>query len=178
MVRFVLLVALFGTACHHDPKPMKPAEGELPPLPPASGTAVGYLVDNATQLKLRDDQLEKLKVLDNSLAAKNDSLDTQIRSIERPDEEQPTKKDQPPPRHNNAPGAQIKSTPDAQKLHDARAANDKEALEKAFAVLDDDQKVIARRLLDERGISTPGASAKQDKQRPDSDGAPVPGMEP
>ncbi len=180
MVRFILLVVLLGTAAScgsGDPKPMKPKDGELPPLPPASGTAVGYLVDNASQLKLRDDQLEKLKALDTSLAAKNDSLDTQIRSIERPDEQAPAK-DQPPPRHNNAPGAQIKSTPDAQKLHDARAANDQSALEKAFAVLDDDQKTIARRLLDERGISTPGGQKDNKPRTTSDDGQPLPGMEP
>ena len=53
----VLLLALAG--CH--PQPKKPAPGEVPPLPPASGTAVGYLVDASTELKLRDDQLDKAK---------------------------------------------------------------------------------------------------------------------
>ena len=178
MVRFVLLLAVLVSACgSSDPKPMKPKEGELPPLPPASGTAVGYLVDNASQLKLRDDQFEKLKAIDTSLAAKNDSIDTQLRTIERPDEAQP-EKDKPPPRHNNAPGAQITTTPDAQKLHKARADNDRDALQKAFAVLDDDQKAVARRLLDERGISSPGTAKKDDKARSDADGTPVPGMEP
>lgn len=175
MVRFVLLLAL-ATACGGgDPKPMKPKEGELPPLPPASGTAVGYLVDNASQLKLRDDQLEKLKALDTSLSAKNDSIDTQLRTMERPNEEEP-QKNKPPPRHNNAPGAQITTSPDAQKLHKMRADNDEAALAKAFAVLDDDQKAVARRLLDERGISTPGAG-KQPEPTSD-DGKPLPGMEP
>jgi len=155
---------------------MKPKEGELPPLPPASGSVIGYLVDNAAQLKLRDDQLEKMKQLDFSLAAKNDSIDTQLRTIERPNEE-PQEKNKPPPRHNNAPGAQVVTTPDAQKLHNARAANDKDALEKAFALLDDDQKQVAKRLLDERGISAPGTK-KDEKQRTDADGTPLPGMEP
>ena len=172
----ILVTLLFGASCARDPKPMKPKEGELPPLPPASGTAVGYLVDSAATLKLRDDQLEKLKQIDFSLAAKNDSIDTQLRTIERPDEAQP-QKDKPPPRHNNAPGAQVRTTPDAQKLHKARAANDAEALEKAFALLDDEQKTIAKRLLDERGIAAPGVK-KDDKPRSDADGTPVPGMEP
>ena len=173
----ILLVALLGTACgSSDPKPMKPKEGELPPLPPASGTAVGYLVDNASTLKLRDDQLEKLKELDTSLAAKNDSIDTQLRTMERPEEQQAAK-GQPPPRHNNAPGAMVTSSPDAQKLHQARAANDRDALAKAFAVLDDEQKQIATRLLDERGIQAPGA--KKDAKAQSDDGLkPLPGMEP
>ncbi|MDQ3338468.1 MAG: hypothetical protein M4D80_25150 [Myxococcota bacterium] len=156
---------------------MKPKEGELPPLPPASGTAVGYLVDNASQLSLRDDQLEKLKELDTSLAAKNDSIETQLRTIERPDEA-PPQKDKPPPRHNNAPGAQVTSTPDAQKLHRARDSNEQAALEKAFALLDDGQKEIAKRLLGERGITAPGVKAAGDKPRTEADGKPLPGMEP
>lgn len=134
---------------------MTPGEGELPPLPPASGTAVGYLVDSAKTLELRTEQLEKLKQIDASLAARNDVLDTQLRAIERPDEEQ-AEKGAPPPRHNNAPGAQIKTTPDAAKLHAAKKANDKDALDKAFALLDPPQVEKARKLLDERGISTPG----------------------
>ncbi|MDQ3367055.1 MAG: hypothetical protein M3680_16650 [Myxococcota bacterium] len=161
MLRFALLaVALLATpaACHREPKPMTPKEGELPPLPPASGTAVGYLVDNAGQLQLRDDQLTTLKQLDTSLAARNDSLDTQLRAMERPDE-QPAGKNEPPPRHNNAPGAQVKTTGDASKLHEAKAANSRDALTKAFAILDADQQTIARRLLDERGVALPGASS-------------------
>ncbi len=155
---------------------MQPKEGELPPLPPASGSAVGYLVDNASQLKLRDDQLAKLKAIDTSLSARNDSIDTQLRAIETPDEE-PTQKGKPPPRHNNAPGAQIKTTPDAQKLHQARDANDRDALEKAFALFDEEQRTIATRILDERGIAVPGAKKKSDTANQD-DGKPLPGMEP
>jgi hypothetical protein len=150
-----LLAPLLTAGCHREPQPMTPKEGELPPRPPASGTAVGYLVDNASQLQLRDDQLTKLKQIDLSLAARNDSLDTQLRAMERPDE-QPAGKDQPPPRHNNAPGAQIKTTGDASKLHQAKAGNNHEALKKAFALLDPDQQAIARRLLEDRGIAVPG----------------------
>jgi hypothetical protein len=139
---------------------MKPAEGELPPLPPASGTAVGYLVDNASTLGLSPEQLAKLKEIDASLAARNDVIDTQLRVIEKPNEEQ-AQKGEPPPRHNNAPGAQIKTTPDAAKLHAARKANDKEALDRAFAVLDAGQLERAKRLLDERGVSLPGGGGNK-----------------
>jgi hypothetical protein len=178
MVRFVLLVLLASACGGGDPKPIKPGDGELPPLPPASGTAVGYLVDSASQLKLDDEQLEKLKALDVSLAAKNDSIETQLRTMERPNVEEP-EKDKPPPRHNNAPGAQVTSSPDAQKLHRMRAANDEEALVKAFAVLDDGQKEIAKRLLQDRGITAPGANTKKgEPPRKDAEGTPVPGMEP
>lgn len=141
---------------------MTPKEGELPPLPPASGSAVGYLVDNAAQLELRDDQLERLKQLDTSLAARNDSIDTQLRAIERPDEV-PTAKGEEPERFDYAPGAQVRTTRDAAKLHEAKAANNRDALEKAFAVLDEKQQTIARRILEDRGVAVPGATgaAKQ-----------------
>ncbi len=181
MVRTLLLVvalATLGTACGaSDPKPITPKEGELPPLPPASGTAVGYLVDSASTLKLNDEQLDKLKAIDTSLAAKNDSIETQLRVIERPDEA-PPEKNKPTPRHNNAPGAQVVSTPDAQKLHRARESNEQDALVKAFAVLDETQKETAKRLLGERGISSPGAKQAGDKARTQDDGTPLPGMEP
>jgi len=171
MRTWLIAFALATAACHHDPQPMHPKEGELPPLPPASGTAVGYLVDNASQLKLREDQLNKLKEIDNSLAARNDQLETQLRLIEKPDEEQP-EKGKPMPRHNNAPGAQVKTTPEAAKLRDAKAANDRDALVKAFAVLDSDQQEIAKRLLDERGVALPGAKPKQNEPSPE-DGVPL-----
>jgi hypothetical protein len=177
MVRLVLLVSFLMIACGgRDPQPMKPKEGELPPLPPASGTAIGYLVDSASVLKLSNEQLDKLKELDTSLAAKNDSIETQIRTMERPDEA-PPEKDKPPPRHNNAPGAQVTSSPDAQKLHKARADNDAAALVKAFALFDDEQKQTATRLLSERGITAPGAS-KKEEARTEDNGKPLPGMEP
>jgi hypothetical protein len=172
MLRIFLLAAgLVLVGCHREPKPMTPKEGELPPLPPASGTTIGYLVDNATQLKLRPDQLDKLKEIDVSLAARNDSIDTQLRGLIKPDE-QPAEKGQPPPRHNNAPGAQVKVTGEAGKLQDARAANDKDALKRAFALLDPDQQEAARKLLDERGIVAPGAE-KKPPMRSGADGVPL-----
>ncbi|MEJ7601356.1 MAG: hypothetical protein WKG01_25855 [Kofleriaceae bacterium] len=149
---------------------MTPKEGELPPLPPASGTAVGYLVDGAAQLKLRDDQIKKLKDIDSSLAARNDGIDTQIRSIERPNDEggDPNKP------HNNAPGAAIKTTPGSAKLHEAKAVNDREALTKAFALLDPAQQEAARKLLDERGIAAPGGPKPKQTERGSDDGQPLP----
>ena len=55
-----------------------------------------------------------------------------------------------------APGAQpMTTTADSGKLHEARAANNKDALQRAFAVLDDDQKIAAKKLLDDRGIQSP-----------------------
>src|SRR5688500_8047618 len=111
MLRATLLLLLVIAGCRHDtdPPPMQPKEGELPPLPPSSGTPVGYLIDNASTLKLRDDQLEKLKVIDQSLSARDDAIDTQLRLIEKP-AETPQGEGGPPVRHNNAPGAQVHTT--------------------------------------------------------------------
>lgn len=162
MLRAALLALLFLIACRHDsdPPPMHPQEGELPPLPPSSGTPVGYLVDSATQLHLRADQLARLKEIDESLSARDAEIDTQLRLIEKPAEDPQPEPGAPPPRHNNAPGAQGKTTPDAAKLHSARADNDREALHKAFALLDPDQQASARRLLEDRGVAAPAAGAK------------------
>lgn len=163
MLRMILIAsALVLGGCHRDPKPMTPAEGELPPLPPASGTPVGYLLDNASQLELTADQTEKLRKIDTSLSARNDGIDTQLREIEKPEEMEPAdKKAPPPPPPNMAPGAQpMRTTADASKLHAARTANNKDALEKAFAILDDKQQVTARKLLDDRGISSPAPTTK------------------
>ena len=148
-----------------------PQGGRAPPLPPASGTAIGYLVDSSTQLKLDETQLKKLKEIDESLAARNDALDTQLRAIERPDEEQ-QQKGQPPPRHNHAPGAQVKTNKNAARIREVKSANEKEALKGAFGVLTPDQQEAARKLLDERGIAAPGAKAKEVTRNPE-DGVPL-----
>jgi hypothetical protein len=174
MFRATLLALLLMTACHRDtdPPPMHPKEGELPPLPPSSGTPVGYLLDNATQLQLREDQLKQLKEIDQSLSARDAEIDTQLRIIEKPQEDPEVPKGAPPPRHNNAPGAQVKTTADAAKLHSARRDNDSEALQKAFALLDPAQRTTARKLLEDRGITPPGSTKPP---RPVSDdGTPLP----
>ena len=174
MLRAVIL-ALVLTACRHDtdPPPMHPKEGELPPLPPSSGTPVGYLLDNATQLDLREDQLKQLKEIDQSLAARDAEIDTQLRIIEKPQDDPEAPKGAPPQRRNNAPGAQVKTTADAAKLHSARKENDSEALKKAFALLDPAQRTSARKLLEDRGITAPGSEAKPAKPTTD-DGTPLP----
>src|ERR1700712_5648555 len=53
MLRAMLFSLLVLAGCRHDtdPPPLQPKEGDLPPLPPSSGTPVGYLLDNAAQLK-------------------------------------------------------------------------------------------------------------------------------
>ena len=174
MLRAMLLAVLVLTGCHHDtdPAPLHPKEGDLPPLPPSSGTPVGYLIDNAATLQLRDDQLTKLQEIDKSLSARDDEIDTQLRIIEKPEQDPEVPKGAPPPRHNNAPGAQVHTTPDAAKLHAMRKDNDSDALGKAFALLDGGQQTTARKLLEDRGVSAPGSTPQKTKRTSD-DGTPL-----
>lgn len=174
MLRATLIALLILAGCHHDtdPPPMHPKEGELPPLPPSSGTPVGYLLDNATALALRADQMQQLQDIDKSLSARDDEIDTQLRIIEKPEADPPAAKGAPPARHNNAPGAQVHTTPDAAKLHNARKENDHEALQKAFALLDPGQQVTARKLLEDRGVNAPGSEPKR-VQHSEEDGTPL-----
>jgi hypothetical protein len=167
-------------ACH--PSPRKPAPDEVPPLPPASGTAVGYLVDAAGELKLSDDQLTKMKELDASLAAENGQIDAQLRQVEKPvpAEElspQQQKAGVKAQRYNNAPGASTIQTTDSQKLRKMRDDNDRDALKRAFALLDADQLAKAKRILNDRGVEIPG-EAKPEHTQDDDAGKPLPGMEP
>jgi hypothetical protein len=160
-LRAALCAVLILSACRHDdPAPVHPQDSDLPPLPPSSGTPVGYLVDNATQLQLRDDQIAKLKEIDQSLSARDAAIDTQLRMIEKPAEDPEPQRGGPPRRHNNAPGVGVMSTPDAAKLHSERNDNDREALGQAFALLDPAQQTAARKLLEERGVSAPSGNAK------------------
>lgn len=153
----LLAVGLALGGCHREPK-LVHAGDEMPPLPPASGTPVGYILDSSAQLKLSDEQFTKLKQIDDSLSARNDAIDTQLREIETPEEEAPPEKNAPPPIRpkNMAPGSvPTRTTRDAGKLHEARAANNTEAIEKAFALLDATQQAEARKLLAARGIASP-----------------------
>ena len=165
------LFLVLAAGCSRDGRPTTPiaADSELAPLPPASGTPVGYLLDNSTSLKLSGDQYEKLRQIDASLSARNDAIDTQLREIETPEEEAPPDKNAPPPVRpkNMAPGASpMRTTVDASKLHEARSAQNTEALEKAFALLDAGQQLEARKLLAARGIASPKPSATAEPAAP------------
>lgn len=175
MRSLVLALSLALVAgCHKDPdlQPQHAKSEDLPPLPPSTGTPVGYLIDARDRLALSADQLSKLKAIDASLAAQNESIDTQIRAIEKPPEEEPPEKGAPPKRINHAPGVDIKATPDSQKLHAAHDANDRDALKRVFALLEPKQLETAKQILTERGVALPGA--KKSDAHDDSDGAPLP----
>jgi hypothetical protein len=57
-----------------------------PPLPSASGTPVGLLIDESVRLQLRADQLDQLHELDRHLAIRLDVIDSETRELDRPPE--------------------------------------------------------------------------------------------
>ncbi|HSR99922.1 MAG TPA: hypothetical protein VLM79_22865 [Kofleriaceae bacterium] len=74
-MRAVLGLALAAVlGCSHETKPTVQPD-DHPPLPSASGTPIGYLIDDASELSLRDDQLTQLKEIDTELADKLAVLD-------------------------------------------------------------------------------------------------------
>lgn len=178
----VLALALSG-GCGPKPQSHGPAPGEQP-LPPASGTAIGYLIDNTGTLELTTEQGDKLKALDVQLAIRNEALDTQLREIETPEEQGPPDQHETEMKPQNwAPGGSpMKTTADAGKLHAARDANTKEALDKAWIVLGPKQQELAAKVLADRGIQSPKVttnvspptSPREAAPRAAGDASPVP----
>ena len=182
-VRRLLLILMLLGACHHDPAPAAPADpADKPPLPPASGTPIGFLIDDASDLKLRDDQVAKLREIDTSLAAQLEVIDSQTRNANKPAEEAQSA---PPSggrrggRHGgmggmggggggpsggssgghhrrgggsgSGSGAPSNSAM-VSKLVDERNADVKDALERAFALLDPAQQTSAKKVLTDHDV--------------------------
>jgi hypothetical protein len=75
----VVVVALGGgLACSHEAKPVAQPD-ETAPLPPASGTTIGLLVDNAVGLELTDDQIGKLREISDQLGRQLAADDNDLR---------------------------------------------------------------------------------------------------
>ncbi len=176
-MRFAVALLLALVACNREPQPAHPKPGDLPPLPPASGTPIGYLIDSKVDLKLRDDQLKQLQDIDASLAARDAEIDTQLRQIDerKQQEEEPPQPGQHRPK-NRAPGSMGKPTGDEAKLHQMREANDRDALKKAWVLLDKDQQGAATKILQDHDVEVPGGPKKHGADVSE-DGTPVPGMD-
>jgi hypothetical protein len=98
-MRLAALVFVLG--CHHD----SISHPDIPPLPPSSGTPVGYIVDAATDLKLTDEQVGKLKEIDTGLQAQLAPLDKKLEAAGKPkDTSQSTSSSSPGPRIRGARG--------------------------------------------------------------------------
>jgi hypothetical protein len=170
-------VSVAATACHHDaPPPVAPADP--PPLPPASGTPIGYLLDDTASLKLSDDQRTKLEAIDHGLAAELDEIDTETRAATRPPD---SGQQQQPMRRgrrggggmsggmggggrrsrggggggtSGGSGAAVNYAPSAAsgRATESRATDVRDAIGKAFALLDPVQRIIATKILGSHGV--------------------------
>jgi hypothetical protein len=191
-----------GLGCSHDPKPTVVEPAGPPPLPPASGTPIGYLVDDAGELKLSDDQLTKLKAIDDELAAKLGTLDAQLHS---PGAAAGSGQSRGRRRGGGGAGAggfggggfrggggrrggmrgggagsgsgsgsaAPRSAPSADTINrvtEERAADVRDAIDRALALMDVVQRVIAKRVLTEHGVDLdagrPAAGSKAGSGEP------------
>jgi hypothetical protein len=163
---WLALALAVGLGCGHDAKPAVQPDDHAP-LPP--GTPIGYLIDDASELQLRDDQVAKLKEIDSDLAARLDVLDARQHG--------PAAASSAPaaggrhrggrrgggmrrggagggsgsaaarPAPSSAGTAAAASGKTEERADDVRAA-----LEQAFAVLDPAQQPIAKRVLSDHGV--------------------------
>jgi hypothetical protein len=170
-----------GAACTHEPQTVVVHPDEPPPaLPPASGSPIGFLVD-AGELKLSDDQLAKLKVIDDDLAANLAYLDnvqrnalagqaqqgkddshTQLGGGFSHDDGMANRTAAGTPQGGAAAPAVISTgtggpskeeiATTLKQVPDARAHNTRNAIRRAFQVLDAGQQQLARKLLKDRGV--------------------------
>jgi hypothetical protein len=160
------LLALLFAACGGSSSPAPQAPADKPPLPPASGTPIGYLIDDASELHLRDDQLAQLRQLDTQLAADLDAIDTHLRAAQPQAAPQQAPPQMGGGRHRGGGGrrrggggqsqaprpAPTGDPAAADKLTEQRRADVKDALAKAFTVLDADQQPVAKKLLQEHDV--------------------------
>lgn len=165
-----------GAACSRDTasaaQPVGPEEP--PPLPPASGTPIGFLLDDS-RLSLRDDQRSQLHTIDGELMVKLTNLDAVMRntgSAAAPEEDSRrggvnvgaaqasgSNVNQMGVHDNGGPsGGAISAQAAAdnaairKRVPEVRAHNVRDAIARAFAVLDPAQRDIARKILVEHGV--------------------------
>src|ERR1041385_6069496 len=187
----VLAVALavpgglgFQLGCGH-PAPRTPADpvvdpDEHPPLPPASGTPIGFLVDDPGALMLTDDQLSKLRGINDQLATQL-AVDDGDMSPEPVEQKKDDNKGRGLGFHAggsqegfggytggfpNAPrtagntddnngGTRQYVIPAAtvNKVYRARAGHIRDAIKRALALLDAGQQATAKSMLVDHGVN-------------------------
>jgi len=176
MLRIALALALV-VACHHDPEPAKLEPGEVAPLPSASGTPIGFLLDERIKLHLTDDQVLQLRQIDTSLAADLDKIDSRMREV--------NKASDPPPQQSSGMGRGGRhggmggmggggnggnggtsgrhrgsgsgsggghSKTDVDRLTEQRASDVRDAVTRAFTHLDDGQIASAKQVLSDHDV--------------------------
>lgn len=175
----MVVAAAAGSAvapgCGHEARPaVQPAEP--PPLPPASGSPIGYLFDDG-RLQLSDDQLTRLKAIDADLAIELSYLDSVLRNTgsgDPPASQAPSRggigfsasgersgqygKLNVPDATSSVPGPVLPpdtATENAeirQRVPEVRAYNVRTAVAHALAVLDAGQQKLARQILRDHGV--------------------------
>jgi hypothetical protein len=159
-------IALIATACHRDPPPAAPKE--TAPLASSSGTPIGYLVDAAAQLQLRDDQLVMLRRIDLGLASDLRTIDERSREASRAAKSEPPTSTSgrmgpggmrgmrgapgPTGRGRSGQPTSTRRSSVGNQLLDARAAIVHDAIRRAFAVLDDAQRAPAKKVLEDHDV--------------------------
>ena len=183
--RAALVLAL--AACHHDPAPAPPA-AETAPLPPASGTPIGYLIDDATALQLTDDQLAQLHQIDTALASELETIDAKLRTANKPADAASSEPTQPMGRHGRhgggmggsrghhrgsgaGSGSAAPHAADADRLTEQRADDVRDAIRRALALFQPAQQQAATKVLADHDIDV-------DAGRPEPGGAEPGGGEP
>jgi len=80
-LRSVVVIVALGcglvVGCSREARPVAQPT-EPPPLPPSLGTPIGHLADNAAELQLTDEQLRKLKGLNDELAVQLAGDDSEL----------------------------------------------------------------------------------------------------
>lgn len=198
-LRFAIAAAVacgaYGACSHHDATPIV-APDEHPPLP--AGTPIAYLIDDATELKLRDDQLSQLRTIDSDLAGKLDVLDATPHAANAA----PAGAQQGTGRRHGGGGGRrgggggrrggagsgsgsaaprppaattASSADEANRRAEQRSSDVRDALGRAFALLDPGQQVIAKRVLEDNGVdldpprAAAGSAATESGDESDSD---------
>lgn len=179
------MLLVFLLACGGSSSPPAQTPADKPPLPPASGTPIGYLIDDASELHLRDDQLTQLRQLDTQLAAELDEIDTRMRAAQPQPEASQQAQRQMGGRHRGGHGRRgggqqaQRSQPTgdpgaADKLTEQRRADVKDALARAFVILDETQQTAAKKLLQDHDVDLDETPATRPSSEGTEQGAPEP----
>jgi hypothetical protein len=168
VIRLAVAVA-FLAGCGSAPPPVVVvAEPVAIPLPPASGTPIGLLLEEGERLRLRPEQRAALEDIDQRLLARNEQLAGRMRAADRPADPPPGRPGGgrrggmgmgggrgrgggPPPQHRK-PHGPPGGAPDASAQLEG---NMRAAVDEAMAALDAEQRAAAGDLLREHGMSAP-----------------------
>jgi hypothetical protein len=175
----VVALGGLGAGCSREANPpvAPTAADEPPPLPSASGSPIGFLLEEPG-LALSDDQRGKLKDIDTDLAGKLADLDNLVRNAgttvapARSDSKggagfsatagsndldynkvsAPDATGAPPSTGGLTPAQVAENRETVKRVPDVRARDIRAAVAKALALLGREQQKLARKVLIERGV--------------------------